>query len=362
MYLDQFATNGSYVNTVSIPEDGSSSIIAIGTPNVQGTTGNITDSGLTRSLDGRLMVVAGYNTNLTYGASLGSAPSSAVPRGVGVINAQGQYTLAVSSVATIYSQGAFRAAVTDGTNNFFGCANKGGVYYFGFTAPEGPISSLISNIRSMSVFNGNIYFAAAVAGSDGIFRIDGLPTSGAPATQLFANGTGTADMEVSPDGNLIYVADDRSSATGGGVLRYQFDGANWTLTYALTGALASGARYVTADFSGTNPVVCAVTPESENNRIVRIVDTGLSSTGTTLANAGVNQVFRGMRFGPIGAIAQPILFVARSGTNIVLSWSGTFLLQSATNVAGAYSTISGATSPYTNSVSAASQQFFRLRD
>jgi hypothetical protein len=54
------------------------------------------------------------------------------------------------------------------------------------------------------------------------------------------------------------------------------------------------------------------------------------------------------------------LHIQSSGANVVLTWNdASFNLQSATIVTGPYTTISGATSPFTtNTISA--QQFFRL--
>jgi hypothetical protein len=48
------------------------------------------------------------------------------------------------------------------------------------------------------------------------------------------------------------------------------------------------------------------------------------------------------------------------GTDFVMKWIGTYTLQSATDVAGPYSSVGGATSPYTNSV-LSGQKFFRLK-
>lgn len=48
------------------------------------------------------------------------------------------------------------------------------------------------------------------------------------------------------------------------------------------------------------------------------------------------------------------------GTDLVMQWIGTYKLQSATDVAGPYTDIVGATSPYTNSV-LSGQKFFRLK-
>ena len=51
-----------------------------------------------------------------------------------------------------------------------------------------------------------------------------------------------------------------------------------------------------------------------------------------------------------------------SGSNLVINWSGTYYLQSAPSVEGPYTDIAGPLiSPYTNSVSSGTQQFFRLR-
>lgn len=55
----------------------------------------------------------------------------------------------------------------------------------------------------------------------------------------------------------------------------------------------------------------------------------------------------------------PSLQIARSGNNVVLTWSGTNQLQSSENVVGTYTNLTGATSPYTNSISNTSL-FFRL--
>jgi len=52
---------------------------------------------------------------------------------------------------------------------------------------------------------------------------------------------------------------------------------------------------------------------------------------------------------------------ARRGNNLVLSWPSGWFLQSASNVAGHYSDISGATSPYSYNMTQGPQQFFRLR-
>ena len=224
------------------------------------------------------------------------------------------------------------------------------------------------NMRSMALFNGDIYGAGAQGTTAGVLKISGMPKTATTGTLLFAGSTGTFDMAVSPNGNLIYVADQRAiGGSGGGVLRYDFDGTNWAETYALQvggqGTGSHGPRYVAVDFSGSNPVIYTTSNDGtfDNNRILKVVDTGSGSTATSIASAGPNQTFRGIRFGPVaGVVARPTLLFSRSGSSLVLNWSGAFSLQSSTNVVGTYTNIPSASSPYTNDMTTASRKFFRL--
>ena len=56
-----------------------------------------------------------------------------------------------------------------------------------------------------------------------------------------------------------------------------------------------------------------------------------------------------------------VLLTSPNRNGFVLNWSGSYVLQSATNVEGPYSDVTGATSPYTNVSFQLPQQFFRLR-
>jgi hypothetical protein len=59
---------------------------------------------------------------------------------------------------------------------------------------------------------------------------------------------------------------------------------------------------------------------------------------------------------------QPVLNLQQMGASLTLSWTGAAVLVSATNVAGPYVEVSGATSPFTTNAAASSvpAQFFRL--
>ena len=67
---------------------------------------------------------------------------------------------------------------------------------------------------------------------------------------------------------------------------------------------------------------------------------------------------------PVGPPPCPpkIISSTKSGDELILSWTGPFILQSATNVTGIYGDIWAVGSPYTNITTSAEQQFFRLRN
>jgi hypothetical protein len=53
--------------------------------------------------------------------------------------------------------------------------------------------------------------------------------------------------------------------------------------------------------------------------------------------------------------------IRREGSNVILSWPGSQILQASTNVAGTYLDVVSATSPFTNSIAPTASGFFRLR-
>jgi hypothetical protein len=57
----------------------------------------------------------------------------------------------------------------------------------------------------------------------------------------------------------------------------------------------------------------------------------------------------------------PVLLYQRSGTGLILTWSGPFVLQAAASLNGPYVDVVGAVSPYTPDPAKATQKFFRLR-
>ena len=333
VYVDQFTPAGDYVNSVTLPDSGSSAFLMAG----GGST--FTDCQITRSMDGTLLSLAGYATNLSYGFTLQGASGTTVPRAIYTVDGAGTAALA-KSANNAYSGNIFRSAATDGAGNFWGTSGNNGTRYFGNGPnPAANIQVGVTNTRVAGIFNGDLWFTEAQASDQSLWKFSGLPvTAATPTRVLDVGGSGTPSpmaFSVSPNGLTVYIADDRASASGG-VLRYDYDtnALTWSQTYVLQTGVNIGARGLTVDWSGANPVIYATTAESTHNRIVSLTDTGVLSSAITLATSGENQLYRSIAFSPIFI---PSLAISQTGNQVTLHWvaNANWTLQSKTNVTNA---------------------------
>lgn len=361
IFLDQFTTNGTYVNTVWLPDSGASAFIQNGT--------SATEGFLNLSMDRRLLTLAGYNYPRPHTGNLGNASSTIVPRAIATVDGSGQFNLAITST-NAFDQSNIRSAVTDGTNNFWVAGGATGTRYFGPAGTNVQVQSTIANTRMVQIVNGELYFSAASV-SWGIHKMTGLPTVLTTETNILPTGnsqSSTFDFAISPDGTNIYTTEDASANTNiyvPGIIKWTYDNNSsmWVSNYTLLAGTAT--RGMTVNFDAEPPVIYTTTTNGGNdagNRLLAVQDTGPTALPTTLATAGPHQAFRGVRFGPLEAVASPTIASAFDGTNLILHWIAPgFVLVSSTNVAGPYDEVIGATSPHTNNTSSASARFFRLR-
>jgi hypothetical protein len=144
-----------------------------------------------------------------------------------------------------------------------------------------------------------------------------------------------------------------------------------TAVFPLDLSLNSDYVVITRYNVATGDSTLWINPSSESSTSVSATDLTTTTTIYSYAfrqNNGigtltVDDVAVGTAFSDVVIVTapapEPLLTQAVAG-NLVLSWtSPLWTLQSATNISGPYSTISGASSPYTNPISG-SQQFFRL--
>ena len=187
-----------------------------------------------------------------------------------------------------------------------GSGTNGGVWYNqrGMTTNEVHVVSSPDSTRCLAVFAGQLYgSASATPPPTNVFKIGfGTPigmnetlTSLPGMTGTSPNGFALFDLAVAPSGvDTLYVADDAA-----GLQKWKFDGTNWTLanTFNLTGN--AGFRGVAGYASGGTVTLMASTAENSPNRLVVFVDDGVTAvTGTPVATAGANTVFRGVALSP----------------------------------------------------------------
>lgn len=289
LFLDQIAPSGAYVSSMALPDSGSSALLISGVATSEGY--------MTLSGDGRLLAIAGYNTNrgaLTN--SLSSSTASAAPRAIGTVDGSGHYTLATTTKLA-FSEANLRSGATDGHTNFWGTGSANGIYYFGNTAAAATVENAIANCRVVNVAGSNLVFSTQ-SGTNGLYTFDGLPRSASTPVLLFGTGASTSpeDFVINSAANLAYVADD---SKGGGIQRWQYANGAWTYAYTLdTGAASVGARSLTVDFSGAQPVIYAITAESVSNRLIALTDSGTAAAAVTLATSPANELYRAVKFGP----------------------------------------------------------------
>jgi len=310
LFIDQFNTttlNQSASPLYSIPTDGSGLTLS-GTATSEGV--------LSLSTDGSILTFGGYSASV---GTTGIANSSA-PREVGTFNVSGQFSV-VPNTSTSLGGNNIRGAVSDGHNHWI--AAPSGIYY-----QQSGSQSLVKvtsvNTRVDNIIGGNLYYSTG-SGAKGIYMLTGTPTTTATPTLLIGtgavSGSSPYDFAINADGTIAYIADDGAAGAGlsGGIEKWTLSGGVWSLAYtiALGSGASGGARQMTVDWNGTDPIIYATTTEASANRLVGLVDSGSGSTYSVLATAPVNTVFRGVDFAP-QSVPEPGTLALAGAAGLVL--------------------------------------------
>jgi hypothetical protein len=300
IFIDEFTPSGTFVQSIAIPTAGDNVLTNSGTATSEGQ--------ITLSPDGLYLTLAGYN--IAPGtASVNGTTAVAVNRKLLRVDNGVNYTAVLS--ATAYNTNNIRGGITSGDDYWAsgtsGTAGTNGVQYFGNGTPV-QVSSTVTNIRVVNIYNNQLYFSTG-SGTIGIWKVGtGTPTTtGQTSTNIIATGTGSSPyaFAFNTASNICYIADDRTSASGG-VQKWTESGGTWTLAYTLSVGSGAGARGLTVDWSGANPVIYATTT---GNKVVTITDTGIGSAFTDLASAAANTALRGIAFAPASTAGSPQLTV-----------------------------------------------------
>lgn len=352
LYLDQYTTNGVYIDSIQIPDEGrglpygagstSSSSLPAGSSSLLIAGSNVlpgNDAGyeafLGRAPNGLSLSFGGYCQAYPF---MGGTDVSAEPggnggnswRGIGVVDAFGNYSLAWTN-SGLYSGGnhQFHSAVDiDGyATNYYTCGEAGSgnaIKYcnINFQPANGTglaaVAGTLAGTRVAQVVGGNLVFTDVGANPVGIYACAGAPNGASTPTAVIAETNKPLDFAVSPDFRTVYISDNGAftgtSSPAGGVQRwdaagsgpYGFYAYHYTYTLQMGGGSAIGARALNVDFSAatnwgagvTGATIYVTTAETSGNRLLKIIDTGAASSAATLITAPVNEMLCGVRFGP----------------------------------------------------------------
>ena len=270
----------------------------------------VSEGALTRSVDGRYVLLAGYD------ATPGTTP---------LLDNSKRVVGRVAVDGTVDTSTSFDG-ISGAGNNVRGAASTNGMALWvsgvlgiayttlGNTAtPIRPLGDPY-NMRAVGLIDGQLYASRSSVTTGGINTIgNGLPmTADVAATRLpgFPSNNNTLspfgfvafDRDAVPGIDTLYVADDRM-APDGGVQRWRLVNSSWTMDGTLLTGTGFGARGVTGFVSGTKVMLIATTAESTGvqTRLVSFSDDGgapATLIATTLATAAAKTAYRGVCLAP----------------------------------------------------------------
>jgi hypothetical protein len=329
------------VNTFPISATGTNAL----RQSSSGSTGR-----LAASADGTLVCFTGFED----GSSATADETTIDPRGVGTVNAAGNYVLQTSYTGVPGSGNQTRSATSfDNTNWFIG--DKGGVYTNGMTAPW--IGGSSSNVRSLKTFGGVVYAlqqysanlnASVLAeiylnnGAQELYPVAGFPfDANVLDFYMVKSGNNGASFDT-----VYYI--DGTNSTSGTIFKYYLNGTdeNGFPAYTLAGSVtttnggdglcvmtnAGGGfdlYYTTGKGGDAGNQVVAVHDSAAWNQPINLTSTNILYTVPALAT------LKGIAFAPVAIVSGS----APTATTLTASnlTAGTVTLDGSVNPNGAAS-------------------------
>jgi hypothetical protein len=304
-FLDKFTSDGTPLNPASLalPIATSGNNLPV---TLSGTA--TSEGGISRSSNGAYVVVPGYGV-APGTSSVNTSSAAAVNRVVARVDASWNIDSTTRS-ATAFSGGNIRGAATSDGTAIWASGSTTGVQLFQFgEATSKQITTSPTNIRVLQIFGGQLYGTSGSTPFVNVFAIgSGLPADTATATSLVGMPTASGPSPYSfalfdrnpnvAGRDTLYVADDRNPANGG-LQKWTYDGTTWTLQATWSGGLTVGLRGLVGYVAGNSVVLFATTADTSLNRLVRLIDDGVTTpTATVLATATTNTMFRGVALAP----------------------------------------------------------------
>jgi hypothetical protein len=314
IFIDQFDPNVSNTTprfSLQIPTNGPISFFFNGHAATEGI--------LTRSSDHKLLAFAGYGgVNLLQVS--GTASRIGLEHGVCTVDNSGAIHTFLYTTEDANVKRNARGVVTDGRNDFWGCGNANGTFYFNPSEGHRPVRfKEFPNSRAIKIINDTLYVSMNAADSYASGEIEGiygflpvaLPHDASASVKLIVPAAPAyqkiVDFDINPQGTVAYMSD-----TAAGIQKYVKLQGGWKFAYNFPISQniskdlnnSAGCFGLAVDFSGSVPVIYATTTEGygdsvNSNRVIRIVDTNSAALVMTLVQANsTNIAFRGIAFTP----------------------------------------------------------------
>ncbi len=317
VFLDEYNVSGTLVQSIALPTVVSGAqkrLVASGTASSEGQ--------MTRSTDGRYLLLPGYDATPPHSSSLISTTSATVNRVIGRVDATGLIDTS-TALADAFDANNFRGVCSQNGSQFWVAGNgsiaTGGVRYvsaLGATTST-QLSTTNINLRQPAIFGGQLYVSSGngstvrlgavgtglpISASQTITTLPGYPVNLSPnAFVLLDLDSGIAGVDT------LYIADDNT--TSGGLLKYSFNGTTWTARGSAGAAadLYRGLTVVVTEIPSPAVVLYAVRKgggaATGGGEIVTLTDSSgstgtLTETPTLLATAAANTTFRGIALAP----------------------------------------------------------------
>jgi hypothetical protein len=278
---------------------------------LSGTAGS--EGGLSLSVNGKYVTLAGYAAPPGT-ASVSSSMTSAIARLVARVDAAGNVDTTTRLTKAFSANNVRGATSIDGTAFWVagnGSTGTAGVQYAVLGATDSTqVLATPSNCRLVGIAGGQLYVTSGSSGYTAVLSVgSGAPTMTGAAGQLLPGMAATGaspyafalfDLNANIPGlDTLYVSDDRSATSGGGIQKWTFDGAKWTLATTLNQGLSGGVRGLAGAVTGSGVTLIATTTETSNNHLVAVVDDGSSNPAfSVIADAPMNTLFRGVVIAP----------------------------------------------------------------
>jgi len=256
-FVDEYTLSGTRVQSIALPTANSGNVLAFT------NSGTATSDNITRSADGRYLLLTGYNA-VPGTAGIVTSTVANNNRLVARIGADGSVNT-TTRINDAFSGSNIRSVASADGSTFYVSGGNSGIRYlpFGNTGTTTALSTgALVNFRILGIAGGNLYASSATGSNYGLNQIGtGLPTAAGATVALLpgfptASGPSSygfyfADLDTAVPGvDVVYIADDRATADGG-IQKWSLVGGTWTLNGTIGGSTTALLRGLTGTRSGT---------------------------------------------------------------------------------------------------------------